>query len=81
MFIFTKHSLPPFYQVMGDQQWYKDFVSDSNMPEPMLFEVLTAANYMEIQPLLDLTVLVVTFKLQGKTAEEVCISSRDCSLG
>ena len=52
-------------------KWYQDFVSDENMPDQMLFEVLTAANYMHIQPLLDLACLKVTYKIQGKDAEEV----------
>ena len=54
-----------------DQPWYNNFVADENMPEEMLFEVLTGANYMAVQPLLDLCCLKVTFILQGKTAEEV----------
>lgn len=37
----------------------------------MLFELLTAANYMDIKPLLDLACLRVTFELSQKTAEEV----------
>lgn len=41
------------------------------MPDGTLFEVLAAANYMEIQPLLDLACLRITFSLQGKNAEEV----------
>ena len=53
------------------QEFYRKFVSDENLPDGMLFNILTAANYMEIQPLLDLCCLKVTFKLQGKNAEEV----------
>jgi len=53
------------------QDWYKNFVSDENVNRDMLFELLTAANFMGIKPLLDLTVLKVTFQLTGKGAEEV----------
>ena len=53
------------------QKWYSDFVSDDKMPQDMLFEVLTAANYMGIKPLLDLACLKVTFQLSGKSAEEI----------
>jgi S-phase kinase-associated protein 1 len=54
-----------------DQKWYQDFVSDDNLSREMLFDLLTAANYMGIKPLLDLTCLKVTFQLTGKNAEEV----------
>jgi S-phase kinase-associated protein 1 len=53
------------------QEWYRHFVSDDNMSQEMLFEVLTAANYMGIKPLLDLACLRVTFQLNGKNAEEI----------
>lgn len=53
------------------QEWYRNFVSDTNMNKDMLFEVLTAANYMGIKPLLDLACLKVTFHLNGKNAEEI----------
>jgi S-phase kinase-associated protein 1 len=53
------------------QEWYKQFVSDESMSQEMLFEVLTAANYMGIKPLLDLACLKVTFQLNGKNAEEI----------
>lgn len=37
----------------------------------MLFELLTAANFMGIKELLDLTCLKVTFQVTGKNAEEI----------
>jgi S-phase kinase-associated protein 1 len=52
------------------QEWYQTYAH--GMSDELLFQVLTAANYMEIQPLLDLACLRVTFQLQGKSAEEVC---------
>ena len=57
-----------------DQTWYQEFVADENLSREMLFDLLTAANYMGIKPLLDLTCLKVTFQLTGKNAEEVNIS-------
>lgn len=51
------------------QEWYRNFVS--NMDRDMIFEILGAANYMNIKPLLDLACLRVTFELTGKTAEEI----------
>ena len=53
------------------QEWYRKFVND--MDRDMIFEILGAANYMNIKPLLDLACLRVTFELTGKSAEEVCV--------
>lgn len=50
-----------------DQQWYQDFVADENV----VFDLILAANFMGIQPLLDLTMLKMKVLLPGKTAEEV----------
>jgi S-phase kinase-associated protein 1 len=52
-----------------EQQWYRDFMV--NMERPMLFDILTAANYMGVKPLLDLACLKVTFELTGKSADEI----------
>ena len=54
-----------------DQEWYQNYVHADNLVPAMLFDVLSAANYMEIKPLLDLACLKVTFTLKGKNAEEV----------
>jgi S-phase kinase-associated protein 1 len=55
-----------------DQKWYQDFVDDKNLgSRDMLFDLLTAANFMGIKELLDLTCLKVTFQLTGKNAEEI----------
>ena len=53
-------------------EWYIEYIM--GMPEPSMFQVLTAANYMNIQPLLDLACLRITFDLQGLDAEEVRIA-------
>mmetsp|Transcript_13109 Transcript_13109/g.36207 ORF Transcript_13109/g.36207 Transcript_13109/m.36207 type:complete len:168 (-) Transcript_13109:587-1090(-) len=59
-----------FEEIM-DQAWYQNFVSDESISREMLFELLTAANYMGIKPLLDLVCLKITFQLTGKSAEEI----------
>lgn len=50
------------------QEWYRNFIG---VEQSMVFELVTAANYMEIQPLLDLACLRVSVELMGKTAEEI----------
>lgn len=47
-----------------EQEWYRTFME--NLDRPMLFDVLTGANFMGIKPLLDLACLKVTFELTGK---------------
>lgn len=56
-----------------DQEWYQNFVSDDNLGKnnDMLFDLLTAANFMGIKELLDLSCLKVTFQLTGKSSEEI----------
>ena len=55
-----------------DQEWYQKFVDDDQLgSHDMLFDLLTAANFMGIKELLDLTCLKVTFQLTGKNAEEI----------
>ena len=51
------------------QEWYREFVK--GVDQPMLFDLVTAANFMAIQPLLDLTCLQVSCQLMGKSAEEI----------
>ena len=41
------------------------------MTDEKLFRVLTAANYLHVQPLLDLACLKVTFNIHGKNAEQI----------
>lgn len=50
------------------QPWYASFVQ---LEQPMLFELVTAANYMDIKSLLDLTCLAVSIYIKGKSAEEL----------
>jgi S-phase kinase-associated protein 1 len=51
------------------QVWYRNFVADKTRVQ--IFDMLTAANYMGIKPLLDLSCLKVAFELTGKSAEEI----------
>lgn len=50
------------------QPWYADFV---RIDQPLLFELVTAANFMDIKPLLDLTCLAVSVAIKGKSASEL----------
>jgi S-phase kinase-associated protein 1 len=51
------------------QGWYRDFMADKAREQ--IFDILTAANYMGIKPLLDLSCLKVAFELTGKSVEEI----------
>ncbi|CAB9526294.1 phase kinase-associated protein 1 [Seminavis robusta] len=50
------------------QKWYAEFV---DLPQKQLFELVAAANYLNIKPLLDLTVLAVSILIKGKSAGEL----------
>ena len=50
------------------QEWYSAFVS---VEQEVLFELILAANYMDIKPLLDLTCAAVASMIKGKTPEEI----------
>jgi S-phase kinase-associated protein 1 len=50
------------------QDWYASFV---NVEQAVLFELILAANYMDIKPLLDLTCATVASLIKGKTPEEI----------
>lgn len=50
------------------QRWYAEFV---NVEQVLLFELILAANYMDIKPLLDLTCATVASMIKGKTPEEI----------
>jgi S-phase kinase-associated protein 1 len=53
------------------QDWYADFVI---IEKEVLFELILAANYMDIKPLLDLTCATVASMIKGKTPEEIRIT-------
>jgi len=50
------------------QEWYASFVRVSRN---MLFDLVAAANFMDIKPLLDLTCLAVSILIKGKSAGEL----------
>ena len=57
-------------QAMGDvvQKWYAEFVE---VEQVLLFELILAANYMDIKPLLDLTCATVASMIKGKNPEDI----------
>jgi S-phase kinase-associated protein 1 len=57
-------------QNMADvvQKWYADFVE---LEQVLLFELILAANYMDIKPLLDLTCATVASMIKGKSPEDI----------
>jgi len=50
------------------QEWYCIF---SDVDNVMKYEILSAANYMNIQPLVDLMCLRISVMIKGKSAEEL----------
>ena len=51
------------------QEWYRFFVCD--LDSSMLFQLVTAADYMDIQTLLSLTCWKVSSDLMGKSPEQI----------
>lgn len=51
------------------QDWYLTFLLQLDRDET--FDLLSAANYMNIKPLLDLIMLRITFYICGKQPEEI----------
>mmetsp|Transcript_16986 Transcript_16986/g.37127 ORF Transcript_16986/g.37127 Transcript_16986/m.37127 type:complete len:187 (-) Transcript_16986:62-622(-) len=66
----TEIEKPLKSQSMADvvQKWYADFV---DLEQVLLFELILAANYMDIKPLLDLTCATVASMIKGKTPDEI----------
>jgi S-phase kinase-associated protein 1 len=50
------------------QEYYSEFTA---VEQETLFELILAANYMDIKPLLDLTCATVASMIKGKTPEEI----------
>ena len=48
--------------------WYADFI---DVEKDTLYEMIAAANYMSIQPLLDLTCAKVASMIKGKSPEQI----------
>lgn len=51
------------------QPWYAEFAD--NLDQTMLFQLVLAANYMDIKPLLDLASGKIALIIKGKTCEEI----------
>merc|ERR1711997_1359591 len=49
-------------------QWHADYV---NVDQEMLFEVVMAANYLDIKPLLELSCAKVASMIKGKSVQEI----------
>jgi S-phase kinase-associated protein 1 len=66
----TEIEKPLKSQNMADvvQKWYADFV---DVEQVLLFELILAANYMDIKPLLDLTCATVASMIKGKSADDI----------
>ena len=66
----TEIEKPLKSQVMADvvQKWYADFVE---LEQVLLFELILAANYMDIKPLLDLTCATVASMIKGKSPDDI----------
>mmetsp|Transcript_41717 Transcript_41717/g.97692 ORF Transcript_41717/g.97692 Transcript_41717/m.97692 type:complete len:84 (-) Transcript_41717:334-585(-) len=50
------------------EKWYAQFI---DVEQVLLFELVLAANYMDIKPLLDLSCAAVASMIKGKSAEEI----------
>jgi S-phase kinase-associated protein 1 len=50
------------------EEWDADFIQ---VEQEMLFEIILAANYLDIKPLLDLGCKTVANMIKGKTTEEI----------
>jgi len=50
------------------QEYYSEFTT---VEQEVLFELILAANYMDIKPLLDLTCATVASMIKGKQPEEI----------
>lgn len=52
-------------------EWYRVFMN--NMETNLRFELLAAANYLLIKPLIDIICLFAAYQVSGKSVEEVCV--------
>jgi S-phase kinase-associated protein 1 len=49
-------------------EWYASYI---NIEQEVLFDLILAANYMDIKPLLDLTCTTVASMIKGKTPDQL----------
>jgi S-phase kinase-associated protein 1 len=56
---------------MGDlvQAWFAQFITAVDIET--LFQLISAANYLDLKPLLDLSCAAVAAQIKGKTTEEI----------
>ena len=55
------------------QKWYYEFFQQlQNKDEHLIYDLVEAANYMDIKPLLDVACLAVSIHLKSKPKAEVC---------
>ena len=57
-----------FFSSQVVPEWDADFV---DLEQETLFELILAANFMDIKPLLDLTCAKVASMIKGKTPEQI----------
>ena len=62
------HRNEPTAAVSQSDEWDDEFVK---VDQGTLFEIILAANYLDIKPLLDLTCKTVANMIKGKTPEEI----------
>jgi S-phase kinase-associated protein 1 len=53
-------------------EWDHEFCGGDNPDQSELFELILAANYLNIKELLDLTCKTVANMIKGKSPEEIC---------
>ncbi len=66
----TEIEKPLTKNVMGElvQEWYATFV---DVPQETLFDLIEAANYLDLRPLLDLTCATVGAMIKGKSPAQI----------
>ena len=52
-------------------EWDRDFLAEIQKDQSVLFELILAANYLDIKGLLDVTCLSVANMIKGKTPKEI----------
>merc|ERR1712083_352787 len=68
MTVITKPLRSAELRECGMCEWDCDFI---NISQESLFELILAANYLDIQPLLDLTCGKIATMIKGKNTEEI----------
>jgi len=70
-----EHPTPPNPEEEDKPKWDREIIpwdkEFCTVDQATLFELILAANYLDIKPLLDLTCLTVANMLRGKSAEDI----------